>query len=194
MICRILRERLGVNTILGLTATATRATSDSIIEHLQIPDGHDGIISDIPLPDNLRLTVSRDINRDNALLGLLMSEEFSKFSSIIIYCIRREECERVASFLRTSLRFEKNNTNDNNLNEENSMNEKSSKRKRRRTDVQAEPYHAGISASRRRTIQKAFMSGELRIVVATVAFGLFYYCSIFVLFFASFPIHFISFF
>lgn len=44
--------------------------------------------------------------------------------------------------------------------------------KRKRINVQAEPYHAGLSASRRRTIQNSFMSGELRIVVATVAFGM----------------------
>lgn len=36
----------------------------------------------------------------------------------------------------------------------------------------AEPYHAGLSSARRRTIQNAFMSGELRIVVATIAFGM----------------------
>lgn len=44
--------------------------------------------------------------------------------------------------------------------------------KRKRINWIAEPYHAGMAASRRRTIQKAFMSGELRVVVATVAFGM----------------------
>lgn len=160
MICRILRERLGVKTILGLTATATRATCDSIIDHLQIPDGRNGIISDRPLPNNLRLSVSKDGNRDNALLSLLLSEQFSEFKSIIIYCIRRQECERVASFLRTSLKHQAPQTN-------------TKSKKRKRMNVQAEPYHAGLSASRRRTIQKSFMSNELRIVVATVAFGKF---------------------
>lgn len=159
MICRILRERLGVTTILGLTATATRSTSDSIINHLQIPDGYEGIISDIPLPDNLRLTVSKDTNRDRALLQLLLSKRFAELKSIIIYCTRREECERVAAFLRTSLKSETS----------------AGDRKRKRLDVQAEPYHAGLSAGRRKSVQKAFMSGELRIVVATVAFGKIYF-------------------
>ena len=36
----------------------------------------------------------------------------------------------------------------------------------------AEAYHAGLSAHRRKTVQKAFMSGEIKIVVATVAFGM----------------------
>lgn len=35
-----------------------------------------------------------------------------------------------------------------------------------------EPYHAGLAASRRRTIQNAFMRGDLKIVVATIAFGM----------------------
>lgn len=104
MICRVLRENLGVRTILGLTATATRATRESIIEHLCILDGEKGIISDTPLPDNLVLTVSKDVNKDYALLRMLTSERFADCKSIIIYCTRRDECERVASFLRTSLK------------------------------------------------------------------------------------------
>lgn len=164
MICRVLRERMGVRTVLGLTATATRATKDSIVNHLQISDGINGIISDIPLPDNLVLSVSKDYQRDNALMGLLTSERFANCRSIIVYCTRREECERIAGYLRTSLK-------DNGMQQQSSTMDNSKKRKRN-VSVQAEPYHAGLSASRRRTIQKTFMSGELRIVVATVAFGM----------------------
>ncbi|GJQ84260.1 putative DNA helicase [Trypoxylus dichotomus] len=160
MICRILRERLGVTTILGLTATATVSTANNIVEHLQIPDGNEGIISDIPLPNNLHLAVSRDSNREKALIQLLMSDRYSHCKSVIVYCIRREECEKIATFLRMALKEEK------------PLNEDGNSRKRRRVNVQAEPYHAGLSASRRRSIQKSFMSGELRIVVATVAFGM----------------------
>ncbi|XP_066255996.1 ATP-dependent DNA helicase Q4 [Euwallacea similis] len=159
LICRVLRERLGVQTILGLTATATRATCESIIESLKIPDGLNGIITDTPLPDNLHMTVSKDANRDRALLNLLLSPRFKDCRSIIVYCTRRDECERIAAFLRTSLKNE-------------SAIEESSSKKRKRLNLQAEPYHAGLSASRRRTVQKAFMSGELRVVVATVAFGM----------------------
>ena len=36
----------------------------------------------------------------------------------------------------------------------------------------AESYHAGMTAAQRRRVQKRFMAGELRIVVATVAFGM----------------------
>uniref|UniRef100_A0A1A9UKS1 ATP-dependent DNA helicase Q4 n=1 Tax=Glossina austeni TaxID=7395 RepID=A0A1A9UKS1_GLOAU len=159
MICKVLRKNLGVKCILGLTATATLPTRISIVTNLGITDGEQGVISDIPLPNNLILSVSKDENRDHALLELLLSKRFEACYSIIIYCTRRDECERIAAFLRTCL-------------QERSVCQASAKRKRRTIDWFAEPYHAGMAASRRRTIQNAFMNNELRIVVATIAFGM----------------------
>lgn len=71
------------------------------MEHLCIPDGLNGVISDIPVPDNLTLTVSSDENRDYALIQLLQEQKFVDFQSIIVYCSRRDQCERVAKNLRT---------------------------------------------------------------------------------------------
>lgn len=159
MICRVLREKLGVKTVLGLTATATIQTRESIVRHLGIPDGVNGIISDIPLPDNLILTVSKDENRDRALIELLRGERFAKLQSIIIYCTRRDECERIGGFLRTCL-------------QDNKKEDENPSKKRKRINWNAEAYHAGLPASRRRTIQNAFMGNELRVVVATIAFGM----------------------
>lgn len=160
MICRVLREKLGVKTVLGLTATATLQTRESIVNHLGIHDGLAGIISDTPLPENLVLTVSKDENRDRALVALLRSERFALLQSIIIYCTRRDECERIAGFLRTCLQDNKKEV------------EVTTSKKRKRTNWSAEAYHAGLPASRRRTIQNTFMGSELRIVVATIAFGM----------------------
>ena len=47
-----------------------------------------------------------------------------------------------------------------------------SKSNRRGISWSAESYHAGLSAARRASIQKQFMASKLRIVVATVAFGM----------------------
>lgn len=88
---------------------------------------------------------------------LVFCFRFEKCNSIIIYCTRREECNRIATFLRTSLQGDKR---------------PQTKRKRSRVDDNVETYHAGLPSSRRRTIQQAFMKGEFRIVVATVAFGM----------------------
>ncbi|EAT37064.1 AAEL010904-PA [Aedes aegypti] len=166
MICRVLKEKLGVQTILGLTATATVQTRLSIVEHLAVPDGINGIISDIPLPDNLILTVSKDANRDAALLNLLRSDRFTDLHSNIVYCTRRDECERIASFLRTCFQDAQRAA------ESEASASAPTSRKRKKLNYFAEPYHAGLSSARRRTIQNAFMSGELRIVVATIAFGM----------------------
>lgn len=103
MVCKVLREKLGVKTVLGLTATATKSTAKSIVDHLNIPDGMDGVISDTPLPRNLTLTVSKDEQRDRALIALLDSERFKELNSIIVYCTRRDECVRIAGLLRMSL-------------------------------------------------------------------------------------------
>lgn len=157
MICRVLIEKMGVKTILGLTATATKSTAKSIVEHLKIPDGLAGVISDIPMPNNLMLTVSKDDQRDRALIELLQSERFNKCDSIIIYCTRREECTRIAGLLRVSL--------------QSTIDPDKPKPKAKVSQI-SEAYHAGLASSRRKVIQKAFMKGDTRIVVATVAFGM----------------------
>lgn len=157
MVCQVLKEKLGIQTILGLTATATVSTIQSIAEHLGISDGINGVVSDTPLPDNLVLSVSSDKNRDAALISLLSGPRFSTCESVIIYCTRREECERLASYIRTSLQ---------------DVRKEDGLRKRGKLSWNAESYHAGRSAAKRKKVQNAFMSGKLRIVVATVAFGM----------------------
>lgn len=173
MICRVLQEKLKVRTVLGLTATATLPTRESIVRHLAIPDGMNGVISDQPLPNNLLLTVSRDENRDAALVRLLRSEKFTEFQSIIVYCTRRDECERVSHLIRTCFQ-----------DEERALREADAakavadaldgvkSRKRRRQKSLVECYHAGLPASRRKKIQNEFMRSDLKIVVATIAFGM----------------------
>lgn len=90
-----------MKTILGLTATATKTTAESICEHLNI-DPSTTIRGEL-IPRNLILSVSRDIYKDEALINLLRGERFCDCDSIIIYCTRREQCERIATFVRTKL-------------------------------------------------------------------------------------------
>lgn len=53
------------------------------------------------------------------------------------------------------------------------LEQRNSSGKRKRTlKTTIEPYHAGMPGSRRRTIQNQFMRGDLKIVVATIAFGM----------------------
>lgn len=160
MICRVLREKLNVKCILGLTATASQATITSVISHINIPDSLSGVIKNPTLPDNLCLSVSLEKDKDRALISLINSERISAFNSIIVYCIRRDECERVASIMRSCLQ------------EPGKINMEKQNNKRKRMSYIAEAYHAGMSAAQRKKIQKHFMDGTLRIIVATVAFGM----------------------
>ncbi|OWR51738.1 rothmund-thomson syndrome DNA helicase recq4 [Danaus plexippus plexippus] len=160
MICRVLREKLNVKCILGLTATASQATIKSVINHINIPDGVNGVLTNPALPDNLFLSISFEKDKDRALVSLLASEGINSFSSIIVYCIRRNECERIAAVIRSCL-FQPGKIN---MEKEN--------KKRKRMSYIAEAYHAGMYAAQRKKIQKHFMDGTLKIIVATVAFGM----------------------
>uniref|UniRef100_A0AAV2KA26 ATP-dependent DNA helicase Q4 n=1 Tax=Knipowitschia caucasica TaxID=637954 RepID=A0AAV2KA26_KNICA len=178
-LCKVLRERLGVRCLLGLTATATLSTALDIARHLDIND-EDGIaVRSAAVPPNLNLSVSMDREKDQALVSLLRGDRFGCLDSIIVYCTRREETTRVAALLRTCLQgvLVKENPHITNSNPQNNpvgqkKKELAKKKIRKPLKWQAESYHAGLSGSERRRVQNNFMCGELRIVVATVAFGM----------------------
>ncbi|XP_040568608.1 ATP-dependent DNA helicase Q4 [Lepeophtheirus salmonis] len=144
-----IRESLKATTILGLTATATEKTITTIAERLQV-DSEGGIIKGTVLRKNLLMSVSKDFRRDEALIEMLNSEKFSALGSIIIYCTRREECERVAAIIRTRRRGENSSKN----------------------NIIASSFHAGLSHAKRKRIYNDFISGKLKIIVATIAFGM----------------------
>ncbi|KAL2080063.1 hypothetical protein ACEWY4_023856 [Coilia grayii] len=177
-LCKVLRDRLGVRCLLGLTATATLSTALDIAHHLEITD-QDGIaVRSAAVPPNLQLSVSMDRDKDQALVCLLKGERFGALESIIVYCTRREETTRISALLRTCLQgvtvkepaVPRKEDDDNPVGKK----KKALARKKIRKPLKwiAEAYHAGMSASERRRVQNNFMCGELRVVVATVAFGM----------------------
>ncbi|XP_042362656.1 ATP-dependent DNA helicase Q4 [Plectropomus leopardus] len=179
-LCKVLRERLGVQCLLGLTATATLSTAMDIARHLDITDQEGIAVRSAAVPPNLYLSVSMDREKDQALVSLLKGDRFGCLDSIIVYCTRREETTRVAALLRTCLQGvlvkENKQTNSSSQTLHNPIGQKKKelarKKIRKPLKWQAESYHAGLSASERRRVQNNFMCGELRIVVATVAFGM----------------------
>ncbi|XP_069771077.1 ATP-dependent DNA helicase Q4 isoform X2 [Narcine bancroftii] len=180
-LCKVLKERLGVKCMLGLTATATQATAQNVARHLGILE-EDGIaVRSADVPPNLLLSVSTDRDRDQALVALIRGERFASLDSIIVYCTRREETSRIAALLRTCLQGVMLKEPLLEPDEEGETPEAITAKKKKtmaRKKVKrplkwiADCYHAGMSASERRRIQSNFMSGQLRIVVATVAFGM----------------------
>lgn len=177
---KILNEKMNIKTFLGLTATATRATSNAIANQLAINQDND-VIGSTAIPDNLLLSVSYERNKETALINLLKSPSFITMPSIIIYCNRREETEKVAFRIRAAMQtytlyIEKSNKSvnqdeDSNCDIENKPCE-SAKKEYKKLNWTAECYHAGLSKETRNRVQRQFIKGELRVVVATVAFGL----------------------
>lgn len=109
------------------------------------------MLRNVAMPKNLILSCSisnSDLDqRTEQLLRILESKYYKDLKSVIIYCTRRDSCERVAEFIQVGIECDE---------------------RRNRVGV----YHAGLTPAKRKSTQKKFMSGHLWIMVATVAFGM----------------------
>lgn len=97
------------------------------------------------------------------LLELLQTRRFKNCNSVIIYCTRREQTERLASLVRTIL-SKKGQNSDNSLRKKGGNSDPWS----------AESYHAGLSAAHRKRIQKQFMKGwdaSLEVIFTVLRFA-----------------------
>lgn len=164
---------------MGLTATATCNTIDEIRTHFDIKK--ENILRDCDVPTNLIISVSRDSNKERALLSLLKSDNFRQFTDhVIIYCSRREQTERIAQLLRLSLLTKAKKPIDFEKFHKPKATSKMSKSKSNENDDEdntdqynvAEAYHAGLNSHQRRKIQTQFIKGRVKIIVATMAFGM----------------------
>nr|AEV53961.1 RecQ-like protein [Stylonychia lemnae] len=85
--------------VMGLTATATKATQRSVckIFDVKYPDH---IVTEANLSRmNLSLSITRDQDKLKSLLALLASNSFKKLTSILIFATHKGTCERLASHL-----------------------------------------------------------------------------------------------
>ncbi|CAM4495464.1 unnamed protein product [Caretta caretta] len=177
-LCKVLRDRLGVRCLLGLTATATLATAQDVAHHLGIQEEEGIAVRSAAVPPNLHLSVSTDRDKDQALVSLLQGERFGGLDSVIVYCTRREETARIAALIRT--RLQGVTLRESMTAEEQHHDDSAGKRKKAKAKKSircplkwvADSYHGGMCATERRRVQNNFMCGQLRIVVATVAFGM----------------------
>eukprot|EP01028_Stygiella_incarcerata_P011570 TRINITY_DN659_c0_g1_i1.p1 TRINITY_DN659_c0_g1~~TRINITY_DN659_c0_g1_i1.p1 ORF type:complete len:989 (-),score=284.77 TRINITY_DN659_c0_g1_i1:1863-4625(-) len=91
---------------------------------------------------NIQFSFSSPVDKIKELGEMLTSEPFKSFKSIAVYTSFQWEAETIAAQLKT------------------------------RYGVSAECFHAGKSISVRRNVQSRFMLNEIRVIVATVAFGM----------------------
>ncbi len=156
---RALRVDLGIAQVLALTATATRRTEAAVAANLGIAECD--ILRNAYVRQNLRLTVSREVDRERALLALLRPKgHLERTRSVIAYCtykvrahsraaahvssdpaLFQAEADRLANFLYTN-------------------------------GVTALSYHAGKTPAERARTQSLFLSNKVRVIAATVAFGM----------------------
>ncbi|XP_063933992.1 uncharacterized protein LOC135145786 isoform X3 [Zophobas morio] len=138
----VLREQLQVRCVLALTATATARTLYSISSSFQIQTSN--VVRGLMIPRNLLLTISTETNKLRALKEWLLLPCLH-YNGRLGSCI--VYCTRREQTEEVAL-FLRNN------------------------EVDAWAYHAGLTPLRRRTLQHKFMSGVIRVVVATIAFGM----------------------
>eukprot|EP01006_Ploeotia_vitrea_P038188 TRINITY_DN66218_c4_g1_i1.p1 TRINITY_DN66218_c4_g1~~TRINITY_DN66218_c4_g1_i1.p1 ORF type:complete len:1065 (+),score=162.64 TRINITY_DN66218_c4_g1_i1:52-3246(+) len=116
---------------------------------------HGGIVHSWEARHNLRLFAvlsdafglqkdhpTRTLTRLTEVTRLLQRKPFNKLKSIIVYCYTQAECERLTEWIRHSV------------------------------TSSCSSFHAGQDASHRRKVHEQFASNKLRIIVATIAFGM----------------------
>jgi RecQ family ATP-dependent DNA helicase len=127
--------------VLALTGTATEKTVSSVKRLLNISK----VIQDTEenvLRPNLDVRVTESTQPLMDLFELMVTGEYEKFKSMIVYVAYQWQTEQVARILD------------------------------QRGFGPAEPYHAGLTASDRSTVHNKFLQGAIRVVVATVAFSM----------------------
>jgi ATP-dependent DNA helicase RecQ len=144
---------LGRPTLLGMTATAPPRVRHDVLQHLSEgaadPDGKMVVVSADVYRPNLHLSAVRAGNADEKLCSLLALIQ-SEAGSAIVYAGTRARCEEISALLRDQ-------------------------------GISAGFYHAGMGGRAARTAaqddlrtvaQDDFMGGRVRVMVATVAFGM----------------------
>lgn len=129
---------LGRPPVLALTATATHAVVEDILQRLGIPDAH--VFNTGVYRPNLRydvLRAPRETDKEVRLTELLQELQ----GKGIVYTATVKNCETVAERLKGF-------------------------------GVDAARYHGRLSARERHDTQDRFMTGDLRVIVATNAFGM----------------------
>lgn len=138
----VLHRVFRVPRILGLTATATVATTTQVCANLRIPSDH--IVRVGLARENLVLSASlvRHEDRFASLVDLLNAPPYKGLKSIVVYVNYKSISESLTKYLR------------------------------QHGFPSCDYYHAGLPLFQRHKIQTKFMRNQLGIIIATCAFGM----------------------
>ncbi|KVH97843.1 Actin-binding FH2 [Cynara cardunculus var. scolymus] len=140
----LLRSSLGVECILAMTATATTKTMHDVMCSLEIPPSN--LVQAAQIRDNLQLSVSLSGNRQVKIrmkdLMALLKAPPYMDVKSIIIYCKYQSETDMISKFLCD------------------------------SNIRAKSYHSGILAKDRRRTQELFCSNKIRVIVATVAFGM----------------------
>ncbi len=94
----MVRDKLEDPVILGLTATATRATQLSICTQFGIKAENIVTVPDLARL-NLNLSITRDEDKERGLLNLIKSDLYKNFKSVLVFVTQRRTADNVAHYL-----------------------------------------------------------------------------------------------
>lgn len=133
------RRRFPRVPCIALTATANATVKDDVKHHLGIR-GCEEFSHSFNRP-NLSYEVRPFAKNMIGVMAKIINEEF-RGKSGIIYCLSRNDCEKVSQELTTKHR------------------------------IPAQYYHAGMHKDEKIDVQRRWQAGEAHVVVATIAFGM----------------------
>ncbi|KAF3902423.1 hypothetical protein ABW21_db0200050 [Orbilia brochopaga] len=136
-----LREKFSGVPLIALTATATPRTEKDTMTNLSIQRCR--IFKQSFNRPNLTYEVrskGKEKEMVQEIIKIIQSPKY-KGKCGIVYCLSRNNCEKVAAELRSAR-------------------------------IQADHYHAGLDPAERRVVQKKWQKGEVKVIVATIAFGM----------------------
>lgn len=135
------RQQFGGVPVMALTATATENVKVDVIHNLGM-QGCEVLTQSFNRP-NLNYTVKRKGRAQEVLEDIVKTINGSyRNQSGIIYCLSRQNCEKIAKKLRDE------------------------------HHLKAEHYHAGMDPEAKNLVQKNWQAGVNKIIVATIAFGM----------------------
>ncbi|KAL2343436.1 hypothetical protein Fmac_004721 [Flemingia macrophylla] len=149
----LFQRTLNVRSVLAMTATATTTTLDAIMSALDIP--HANLILKAQLRDNFHLSVSLVRNRQvRCFFSLLCLQLVIFYLLVLIKSPPFAEVQSIIIYCKFQYETDQISRylNDN--------------------SILAKSYHSGITAKERSYVQDLFNSNKIRVVVATVAFGM----------------------
>ena len=136
------KQRYPQVPLMALTATASREVREDV--KVQLGVTHCVTFKQSFNRANIRYEVYQKGTRAKSIQALaeVIRRDFLRDASGIVYCLSKQECEEVAADLR------------------------------RNHGIAAEHYHAGLNDAVRAAVQWRWMRHDIRVIVATIAFGM----------------------